>query len=197
MPNPLATARSLLFVPATRSDRMVRALQSGADLVVCDLEDAVPPDQKDAARAHLAQRLHALASPDRARCVVRINAAETTWHSADLKALAPLLDAGLGGVMVPKSEQVGALAMVAQALGPQAALIALVESLAGWDALDRLATADQVHRLAFGHLDFQLDLGMRCEPGERELDAVRFAFVAASRRAGLPAPIDGVTTATT
>ena len=51
-------------------------------------------------------------------------------------------------------------------------------------------------RLAFGHLDFQLDLGMRCSPDEAELNGVRFALVAASRRARLPAPIDGVTTDT-
>lgn len=51
-------------------------------------------------------------------------------------------------------------------------------------------------RLAFGHLDFQLDLGMRCSPDETEVSPVRFALVAASRHARLPAPIDGVTTDT-
>jgi hypothetical protein len=57
-----------------------------------------------------------------------------------------------------------------------------------------LARAPQVVRLAFGHLDFQLDMGMRCTPDEPELTYARFAFVAASRRAGLPPPVDGVTT---
>jgi citrate lyase subunit beta/citryl-CoA lyase len=74
--------------------------------------------------------------------------------------------------------------------------VPLVESLAGLDAIDLLARTPQVCRLAFGHLDFQLDLGMRCTPEESELTTVRFALVAASRRARLPAPIDGVTTDT-
>jgi citrate lyase subunit beta / citryl-CoA lyase len=64
------------------------------------------------------------------------------------------------------------------------------------DAVALLARAPQVSRIAFGHLDFQLDLGMRCGPDESELASVRFALVAASRRAQLPPPIDGVSTDT-
>ncbi len=75
----------------------------------------------------------------------------------------------------------------------QAQLVPLIESLAGLDAADLLARGRQVARLAFGHLDFQLDLGMQCGADEQELNTVRFALVAASRRAQLPGPIDGVT----
>ncbi|MEK7989004.1 aldolase/citrate lyase family protein, partial [Burkholderia contaminans] len=64
------------------------------------------------------------------------------------------------------------------------------------DAADALARDPQVVRVAFGHLDFQLDLGMRATPDEPELAFARHAIVAASRRAQLPAPIDGVTTRT-
>ena len=74
--------------------------------------------------------------------------------------------------------------------------MALIESLAGLDAANALASDPQVIRLAFGHLDFQLDLGMRASPDEPELAFARNALVAASRRARLPAPIDGVTTRT-
>jgi citrate lyase subunit beta/citryl-CoA lyase len=99
--------------------------------------------------------------------------------------------------MVPKAETAGALRTIGVALGPSARLVPLVESLAGLDAADVLARTPQVSRLAFGHLDFQLDLGMRCSREESELASVRFALVAASRRARLSAPIDGVTTDTT
>ena len=86
---------------------------------------------------------------------------------------------------------------VAARLGPWAALVALIETLAGLDAVDQLAQAPQVLRLAFGHLDFQLDPGMCCQPPELELVFARFQIVAASRRAALAAPLAGVTTATT
>ena len=99
-------------------------------------------------------------------------------------------------VMLPKSDGADALRAVAGALGSGARIVALIESLAGLDALDVIALVPQVVRLAFGHLDFQLDLGMRASPEEPELAFARNALVVASRRARLPAPIDGVTTDT-
>ena len=85
---------------------------------------------------------------------------------------------------------------MAQAAGPQAALLALVESVAGLYAVDAVAAAPQVARLAFGHLDFQVDAGMSCDPDEAELLPMRMAVVLAARRAGMAAPIDGVTVET-
>lgn len=189
----LSSARSFLFVPASRPARFAKALACGADCVVIDLEDAVAPTDKAGARASLVDALQAFDASQLGRTLVRINAAETEWHAADLQAIAAACAGGLCGVMVSKAESVEALRAVAAALGPSASLVPLVESLAGLDALREIALAPQVCRLAFGHLDFQLDLGMRCIPDEPELAAVRFQFVAASRRAALAAPIDGVT----
>ncbi|EER60286.1 HpcH/HpaI aldolase [Acidovorax delafieldii 2AN] len=193
---PVARARSLLFVPAGRPERFGKALDSGADCVILDLEDAVPMDQKEAARDQLAGRLPGFSQQQLARTLVRINAADTSWHADDLRLLAEWTSRGLAGVMVPKADAAQVLNAIAASLGPSATLVPLVESLAGLDAADRLASASQVARLAFGHLDFQLDLGMRCGVNELELMPVRFALVAASRRALLQAPIDGVTTDT-
>lgn len=193
----LARASALLFVPATRPERIAKALASGAGAVIVDLEDAVAPADKPAARAALRDAVTALPPEQRARLLVRINAAGTPWHGDDVAAVAPCVALGLGGAMVAKAESAGVLHAVAQALGPQALLLPLIESGAGLDALDALAQAPQVARLAFGHLDFQLDLGMACGPDELELLPVRLALVRASRRAGLAAPVDGVTTATT
>lgn len=192
----LTNARSFLFVPATRPERFVKALESGADFIVLDLEDAVSPDQKVLAREQLADRLAGFSRAQLARTLVRINAAGTSWHAQDLRLLVPWVSQGLAGAMVPKAEAAAGLRSVGVALGPRAQLVPLVETLAGLDAVDLLARTPQVRRLAFGHLDFQLDLGMRCGPEEEELASVRFKLVAASRRAGLPAPIDGVTTDT-
>lgn len=194
--SPIARARSFLFVPASRPERFAKALRAGADCVILDLEDAVAPEQKEDARDTLGQGLADFSKEQLGRTLVRINAAGTPWHAADLRGLAPLIQQGLAGAMVPKSEGAATLQQVAAALGPDAQLMPLVESLAGLDAVDLQARAPQVVRLAFGHLDFQLDLGMHCGPEEAELVPVRLALVVASRRAQLPPPVDGVTTDT-
>lgn len=192
----IARATTFLFVPATRPERIAKALASGAGAVVVDLEDAVAPDDKAAARVSLLAALQALEPAQRARLLVRTNAAGTPWHADDVKAVAACVAHGLAGAMVAKAESAGVLQAAARAIGPQGLLVPLVESNAGLDALDTLARAPQVVRLAFGHLDFQVDLGMECGPDEAELLPVRLALVRASRRAGLAAPVDGVTTAT-
>jgi citrate lyase subunit beta/citryl-CoA lyase len=188
----LALARSFLFVPATRPERYAKALASGADAVIIDLEDAVAPADKMAARQMLAQAWPGLPAAQRGRVLVRLNASGTTWHGDDLALLGTL---GVVGVVLPKAESAADLARVAAAMGPACALLPLIESVAGLDAADALARSPQVLRLAFGNLDFQADAGMACGPDEPELTAVRLALVLASRRAGLAAPVDGVTAA--
>jgi citrate lyase subunit beta / citryl-CoA lyase len=189
----LAFARSFLFVPATRPERYAKALASGADAVIVDLEDAVAPADKAAARQSLAAAWPGLTAIQRACLLVRVNAAETLWHRDDLALIGAL---GVAGVVVPKAESAASLEPVARACGPECALIPMIESVAGLDAADALARGAQVIRLAFGNLDFQADAGMSAAPDELELVAVRTAIVLSSRRASLAAPVDGVTAAT-
>lgn len=189
----LAQACSFLFVPATHPERLPKALASGADMVIADWEDAVAPADKERARSALLEAAALLDGAQRARLLVRINAEGTPWFAADLQALAQLTTLGLAGAVVPKTENAQTLQTVAQAAGSRAALVALVESVAGLDAIDMVASAPQVARLAFGHLDFQVDAGMTCGPDEAELLPMRMAVVLAARRAGMAAPIDGVT----
>lgn len=192
----LATARSFLFVPGIRAERFAKALASGADAVIIDLEDAVAPADKAAARGLLVDAFGRFAPPERARLLVRMNAHGTPWHDDDLKLLQQLAKQGLAGVMVPKAETAAGLQQVAQAVGPACALLPLLESVAGLDGANALAQAPQVLRLAFGNLDFQADAGLACGPDEAELLPVRLAVVLASRRAGLASPVDGVTPGT-
>jgi citrate lyase subunit beta/citryl-CoA lyase len=192
----LASARSFLFVPANRPERFAKALASGADAVIIDLEDAVAPADKPASRGQLADGFAQLNPTDRARLVVRLNAPGTPFHDDDLSLLQQLAVQGLAGVMVPKAETADGLRRVATAIGPACALLPLIESVAGLDAADALARASQVLRLAFGNLDFQADLGLACAPDEAELVPVRLAVVLAARRASLPPPVDGVTPGT-
>ncbi|MDQ0591557.1 HpcH/HpaI aldolase/citrate lyase family protein [Variovorax paradoxus] len=190
----LTLARTFLFVPADRPERHARALATGAGAVIVDLEDAVAPERKAAAREGLAASFAALPGADRQRLMVRINAAGTPWHEDDRAATAGLVAQGLvAGVVLPKAERAGDLRLLAEAIGPKGVIVPLVESAAGLAAIDELAAASQVLRLAFGNLDFQADLGLACDAQEVELVPVRLSLLLASRRAGLPAPIDGVT----
>lgn len=191
----LATARSFLFVPANRPERYAKALASGADAVIIDLEDAVAPAGRDAARALLRGAWAGIATADRARVLVRINADGSLWHAGDLALMGALAQEGLAGVVLPKAECAQALVAIAAAC-PGVATVPLVESAEGVAALDTMARAPQVLRLALGHIDLQVDLGMACGPDQAELVPLRWAMVLASRRAGLVAPVDGVSTAT-
>lgn len=196
MTHPLASARSFLFVPANRPERYAKALASGADAVIVDLEDAIAPADKPLARQTLVEAFATLDAAQRSRVLVRINAAGTPWHADDLLALHVMGARGLTAVMVSKAESVAALAEVAAAFGPASALLPLIESVAGLDAADALAACPQVLRLAFGHLDFQADAGLACDLDEMELIPVRLALVLASRRAGVAAPVDGISPGT-
>ena len=192
-PSKLAQARSFLFVPGNRPERFVKAFASGADAVIIDLEDAVPLDAKDAARAALAAAWSGFDVEQRARLLVRVNPAGTPWHEADLAALGHL--PGLGAVMLPKAENPQQLEHAFMASGVP--VLPLIESAEGVGQMDAIARAQGVLRLGLGHIDLQADLRIICGPDEAELAPIRLAMVVASRRAGLPAPVDGVTTATT
>ncbi|RZL99665.1 MAG: CoA ester lyase [Variovorax sp.] len=190
----LGLARTFLFVPGDRQERLARALASGADAVIVDLEDAVSPERKAEARALVDDGFAGLPATAHARLLVRMNAADTPWHGEDRALLGRLAAHGrLAGVVLPKAERSADLAALARDVGPAVALLPLVESVAGLDAVDALAVAPQVLRLIFGHLDFQADAGLACGADESELVPVRLALVLATRRAGLAPPVDGVT----
>ena len=178
------TARSWLFVPGDRADRFIKATASGADIVVCDLEDAVAADAKSAARDEVVRWLTGGA----AACV-RINARGSPYYEADVVALTGL--PGLCTVMVPKAEDPRALTELSDALGPHTAVIALVETGLGVHRAYDIAAARGVVRLAFGSIDFALDVG--ADETDTPLLFARSALVVASRAAGIAAPVDGVT----
>lgn len=181
----MAFERSFLFVPGDRPERFAKALASGADRVILDLEDAVQPAAKEAAREAVMRFLRE-AVP--ANVIVRINAADTAWHADDLAALRVLKAAG---VMLPKVETAEVIAAVHERAG--APVILLIETVVGFVHLRSTAACPGVARIAFGSVDFCGDAGI--DGDQEELDHVRSQLVIESRFAGLPAPIDGVTVA--
>jgi citrate lyase subunit beta/citryl-CoA lyase len=187
----VAQARSLLFVPGNRPERFQKAAQSGADAIILDLEDAVPPPEKESARDAIRQQWPQLLALD-VPLVVRVNAADSAAWPQDLAAFAGLQR--LAAVMVPKAESPEALRQAHEALSG-VAVLPLVESAAGYDALHHIAAAPGVLRLALGHIDFMADTGLQCSDDERELAPLRFAMAMASRLQRLAPAIDGVTVA--
>jgi citrate lyase subunit beta/citryl-CoA lyase len=172
--------RSYLYVPGNRPERFDKACAAGADAVIVDLEDAVPPAEKDAARAALISWLAADKS-----ILVRINAAGSEWFEQDLAAC----DAqGVSGVILPKAERVGET-VVSLCRRRSIALFPLIETALGMAQCEAVAASPNVQRLMFGTIDFQFDLGI--EGDGDELLAFRSRLVLASRIAGIQSPVDG------
>ena len=178
-----APARSYLFVPGNRPERFARACSSGAHAVIVDLEDAVQPAEKDAARAALA----AWVSPANP-VIVRVNAADTPWHAADLELCKV---PGVAGIVLPKAEFISNHLIDICESGDRH-ILPLIETAAGFDAARKIAASPRVQRLLFGSIDFQVDLGIDGEGDE--LLFFRSQLVLVSRLAGLQAPVDGVCT---
>lgn len=174
----IETARSFLFVPGDRPDRFAKACDSGTDIVVIDLEDAVAPTQKQAARSFA---LSWLSSGHEA--MIRINEAGSEWFEDDLALSA---EPGLLGIMLPKAVQGAALTRVAD-LVPTVALIETARALL---KLEPILKTEGIARLAFGTIDLALDLDVS-DP--QVITNVGVQLVMASRACGAPAPIDGVT----
>jgi citrate lyase subunit beta/citryl-CoA lyase len=184
VPDPaVCSERSYLFVPADRPERFDKAWDSLADAIVVDLEDAVAPERKPQARRLLAQWL------DPQRPVwVRCNAIDTPWFEQEL---ALFTQPGVAGVMLPKAEVLPpALRRLAEQ--GQVRLMPLLETASGFARLDEIAAWPGVVRLVFGSIDFQFDLGI--EDDDEALLYFRSRLVLASRLAGLPGPVDGVST---
>jgi len=178
-----ATARSYLFVPATRTDRIAKAQAARPDAVIVDLEDAVPPSEKSAARDAFARDI-----PDASHLLVRVNATETDWFEDDVRLCVSMR---VGGIVLPKAERIDDLKQVADRFGGTAVILPLIETARGFANVGTLCAAPNVLRIMFGSIDFQADLSINGE-GE-ELLYFRSGLVLASRLAAIEAPVDGVT----
>ncbi|MBU3610516.1 CoA ester lyase [Polynucleobacter wuianus] len=189
---PLGFSSNFLFVPGTRPDRFVKALASGANGVVLDLEDAVAEEDKEAARNAIRTAWPQFSAEQKQRLVIRSNSPGTKFYSADL-ILAQELQVGC--LLIPKSESLDQINGAALIL-PKTAIIPMIETAIGLDHLREIANSNQVLRLALGNLDLQADLGMICDEQETELQTARYQIVLASRLAQIAPPIDGVTPST-
>jgi len=183
------TATTYLFAPGNRPDRFEKALDSGADVVILDVEDAIAPGEKSEARRAIVHWC-AAGIAHRPRLAIRINDAASEWFADDLDLLRAT---GIPLAVLPKAEGREAIARVLQALPAHGRVIPIVESARGVANVDAIATAEGVLRLAFGTLDYAVDLDLSGD--ERGLAYAASRMAIASKCAGLASPIAGVTAA--
>ncbi|MCX5201833.1 CoA ester lyase [Streptomyces sp. NBC_00237] len=186
MPTPHLSPTPLtwLYVPGDRPERVAKALTSGADVVIVDLEDSVAPDRKEYARAATADLLSDVPPTP---VHVRLNALGSPLSQADLHALAPC--PGLSGLRLPKVTDSAEIRHIANNT-PATPLYALIESALGVEHAHHIATAHPcLAGIALGEVDLGADLGVR---GEEGLTWARSRIVVAARSAGLPAPAQSV-----
>jgi len=188
----ISICTNFLFVPGTHPERFTKALNSGADAVIIDLEDAVAAQDKDSARNAIRTAWPTFTADEKKRLIIRTNAPGTQFYSADLILAQEL---SVVCLLIPKAESLDQINGAAQIL-PNTALIPMIETALGLDHLKEIASSNQVLRLALGNLDLQADLGMVCDAQETELQTARYQIVLASRLARITPPIDGVTPST-
>ena len=179
--------RSCLVVPGHSARMHAKAVDSAADEVVFDLEDAVAPEAKDDARD---QVVATLLSPEWAgRAVaVRINGLDTRHAAADLTALSALGRPGFS-LVLPKAETAAAIAAVRSAL-PGVSVQALIETPAGLLAAAEIAAAEGVEALILGYADLAAGLGRRGAFDPARWLVAQELLLAAAHAAGVEA-IDG------
>ena len=167
------TPTVLLFVPGDRPERFEKAIAAGPDAVILDLEDAVAPGRKEAARAAVSEALRAGIA-----AFVRVNPPQSAAGRADLTALAG--GPPPAGIMLPKAQAAEDVQAVAAAVN--APVLAILESVAGFDGARAIAAHPAVAGLAFGAYDLCAELGAR--PVPEVLATFRALCVMAARAAG-------------
>lgn len=182
--------RSALYMPASNARAIDKARTIACDVVILDLEDAVAPEMKAAARAQAIAAVEA-GGFGRRELIVRSNGLDTDWGRDDLAALAA---AKVDGVLLPKVSDPATLRDARAMLGDGPALWAMIETcraIASLDAIVDAAAETGLTMLVVGTNDLAKE--MRCRPGvdRAPLLAVLTRIVLAARMAGL-AVLDGV-----
>jgi len=178
----LASARSFLFAPGSDARKLSKALGSGADAVVADLEDAVLPDEKARARSLV---VDAMGGGGDSLRLVRVNAVGTPWFDDDISSLSAL---DLDGIVLPKATPEAAARTTQLGLP----VVAIVETADGLRRAHALASTSGVETLILGAVDLGLELGLEPRPDGLELLHARSTLVVDSAAAGIRPPVDQV-----
>lgn len=170
----------MLYIPASRPRALEKAAGLAADAIIFDLEDAVAPGEKLAARATLATCLTATDYGRRLR-LVRINGFDTEWGRADAAAFAA--HPGVDAILVPKVSAASDLTAVAQ-VAPDKPLWAMMETPLGVLNAAAIAGQDRLRGIVMGTNDLAKDLGARARPDRLALTTGLGLAVLAARAYG-------------
>lgn len=193
----LLSARTFLFVPGDQPEKILKALQAKTDAVIIDLEDAVKPKNKAAARMGLTSLLSENRSTTGPLTLIRTNEATSAEFSEDLKVA---LNLKVDAIVLPKFSPGASAAKTDEIIlkieasvgrTQPISAVGLIESTEGvLNLLGSSKIPDRVKRLAFGAADLYADLGVTYRASGPNTDLVMAALVLASAHSQLGAPID-------
>ncbi|MFD1037459.1 HpcH/HpaI aldolase/citrate lyase family protein [Virgibacillus byunsanensis] len=181
--------KSYLFVPGNQFERIGKAIRSEADAVIIDLEDSIAIKEKNNARSCAERALDHYEIDDK-QVYIRINDLKSDFWTKDAELLVkyPFVS-----VMLPKTESAEDIYSLNSNLSFGQKIIPLIETAKGIASSTEIATSAQnIVRLAFGAVDYCLDLGISITQNEHELIYPRSSLVVASRAADIQSPIDTV-----
>jgi len=192
MTAPIRPRRSLLFMPGANTRALEKSRELPADGLIFDLEDAVAPDAKDAARASVAAAL-AQGGYGRRELVLRVNALDTEWGESDLAAAAAM---PIHAVLLPKVESVERVRQTVARLDragapPDLAIWCMIETPRGVLAVAEIAASARVAALVMGTSDLTKDL-QACDIPDRLPLMMSLQLVLLAARANGLAALDGV-----
>ena len=184
-------SRSLLFLPGNNPNMLINAPYLGADAVIFDLEDAVSPAEKDAARILVRNALKYMEFT--AERIVRINSVDTDFWRDDLDAIIPekpdlilLPKAATPADILAADEYISKLEAKLQFKAGSVGIIALIETALGVENSFLIATSSKrVKALFLGAEDLTADLQCKRTKGGREIEYARTRLVVAARAAGV------------
>ncbi len=189
--------RSIVFVPGNRSNMLERALGFGADIIMVDLEDSVPPGEKAAACELATEWVPRLAAAGK-RVMVRVNALETGLAAGELSAV---VSPDLAGISIGKGNTAWDLQQVDQLLAPledkakiaagSIKVVPWIETAMAIVHVYEMARASQrIVGIAFGGEDYTNDMGVTRSDFGEECYFARSSVAVAARAAGV-AGLDG------
>jgi citrate lyase subunit beta/citryl-CoA lyase len=181
-----------LFAPGNSEKKMQKAFNLNPDAVIIDLEDAVSGDEKETARTLVYSLLSNEELSDiKTKIYVRINSIKSPWFFDDIHMVKTLNR--IDGIMIPKSEDKTSITVAAELLNRDLEIIPLIESAAGaMNIEDVLVSHKSVRKVAFGSVDFALDIGVDWSAEGTERMYAMSKIVLASRALGADPPIDAV-----
>jgi len=190
--------RTALFVPGNRPDRIEKAFNTEADVIIIDLEDAVPLSEKESSRSNVREKVIQFANRI---ILVRVNALGSPFIKGDLDET---IVEGVNGIILPKVEKADDIHDINKLLleveknrtlpDGSIRIFPLIESAAAvqhvYNIVSTKTKPQRIYTVAFGAADYTLDMGIEMTMEGNELFYARSRIAVACRAAGIAPPVD-------